>query len=67
MLQAGDPMDLPPMDGVAVMGVEGTPTKAFYDGEAIPDLYFYFDSTNRVIHLTYMDIDVNNAFKITWE
>ena len=65
MLQAGDPMDLPPMDGVVVMGVEGTPTKAFYNGEAIP--HFYFDPTNRAIHLTYMDIDVNNAFKITWE
>ena len=53
------------MDTVRVLGVEGTPTKAFFNGEAITG--FEFNSTSHVMSLTQLNIDLNNAFKITWE
>ena len=58
-------MTVPAMDRVKVLGVEGSPTKAFYNGEAITG--FAFNSTSRVMSLTQLNIDLNNAFKITWE
>ena len=58
-------MSIPPMDTVKVLGVEGTPTEAFFNGEAITS--FEFNSTSRVMSLKELNIDLNNVFKITWE
>lgn len=53
------------MDTVIVVGIEGTPTKAFYNGEAIEG--FSFDTDNHVMTLTSFNADLTTNFKITWE
>ena len=64
-LQGSHTMTIPPMDTVKVLGVDGAPTKAFHNGEAIKG--FEFNSTSHVMSLTKLTISLNNNFKITWE
>ena len=58
-------MTIPTMDEVEVLGVQGAPTKAFFNGEAITG--FEFNSTSHIMTLSQLNIDLNNTFKITWE
>ena len=63
--QGSHTMTIPPMDTVKVLGVGGTPSKAFHNGEAIAG--FEFNSTSNVMSLTKLNINLNNNFKITWQ
>ena len=63
--QAGDPLKIPPLNTVAVLGIEGSPTKAYYNGEAIGG--FSFNTADQVLLLTNINVDLNSSFKITWE
>ena len=63
--QAGDPLMIPPLDTVKVLGIGGSPTKAYYNGEAIEG--FTFNTSSQVLLLTNINVDLNSNFKITWE
>ena len=61
--QAGEPLTIPPLDRFVVLGIDGSPTKAFYNGEAIEGFSF----EDKVLVLTNFKADLNSNFKITWE
>ena len=63
--QAGEPLKIAPLDTLVVVGIDGTPTKAFYNGEAIEG--FSFNTDNQLLALTNFNADLNSNFKITWE
>lgn len=63
--QGSQSITVPPLDTVTVLGVDGTPTKAFHHGEAIAG--FQFNSTSHVMSLTKLNINLNTNFKITWQ
>ena len=63
--QAGEPLTIPPLDRFVVIGIDGPPTKAYYNGEAIQD--FSFNTDDQVLVLANFKADLNSNFKITWE
>ncbi|XP_065906865.1 uncharacterized protein [Dysidea avara] len=63
--QAGDPLKIPPLGVVKVLGVGGSPSKASINGAAISG--FQFNTTNNVLLLTGINADLTSSFKITWE
>ena len=63
--QAGEPLTIPPLDTLLVLGIDGTPTEAFYNGEAKKG--FSFNTDNQLLVLTNFKADLNSNFKITWE
>lgn len=63
--KAGDPLQVPPLDTIKVLGIGGSPTKAYYNGEAIQG--FSFNTTSQVLLLTNINVDLTSSFKITWE
>ena len=58
-------MVIPPLDTIKVLGIEGSPTKAYYNGEAIEG--FSFNTADQVLLLTNFKADLTTNFKITWE
>ena len=63
--QAGEPLTIPPLDTLLVLGIDGSPTKAYYNGEAIEG--FSFNTDDKLLVLTNFKADLNSNFKITWE
>ena len=63
--QEGDPLKIPPLGMVKVLGVGGSPSKASYNGAAISG--FQFNTTNNVLLLTGINADLTSSFTITWE
>ena len=56
-------LNIPPLDTVKVLGIGGSPTKAFYNGNVIEGFSF----NNQVLLLTNINVDLNSSLKITWE
>ena len=54
---------IPPLDTVKVLGIGGSPTKAYYNGKSIEGFTF----NDQVLSLTNISVDLNSSFKITWE
>ena len=59
--QAGEPLKIPPLDTVKVLGIGGSPTKAYYNGEAIEG--FTFNTTNQVLLTSMMILPTTSSLR----
>ncbi|XP_065907370.1 uncharacterized protein [Dysidea avara] len=62
---AGEPQKIPPLDAVTVLGVQGTPSKAYLNDDIIS--HFLFNTSNHVMLLSDVNADLTDNFKITWD